>query len=94
MPAPNSDRGHRRGYLEHYRTTIEPNGFKAQIVTVSREVAVSYVEALRRLGAPECALIMSASNNDSARLQAHHLSKRERDDLSPASRSRTIRSKS
>jgi type I restriction enzyme, R subunit len=66
--------------LEHYRTTIEPNGFKAQIVTVSRDVAVSYVEALRRLGAPECALIMSASNNDSARLQAHHISKRERDD--------------
>jgi type I restriction enzyme R subunit len=66
--------------LEHYRSTIEPNGFKAQIVTASRDVAVSYVEALRRLGAPEWALIMSASNNDSARLQAHHLSKRERDD--------------
>jgi type I restriction enzyme, R subunit len=66
--------------LEHYRTTIEPNGFKAQIVTVSRDVAVSYIEALRHLGAPECALIMSASNDDSARLQAHHLSKRERDD--------------
>ncbi|TMJ03426.1 MAG: type I restriction endonuclease subunit R [Alphaproteobacteria bacterium] len=66
--------------LEHYRTTIEPNGFKAQIVTVSRDVAVTYIEALRELGAPECALIMSASNNDSARLQAHHLSKRERDD--------------
>lgn len=67
--------------LDHYRTTIEPNGFKAQIVTVSRDVAVSYIETLRRLGAPECALIMSTSNNDSARLQAHHLSKRERDDL-------------
>ncbi|QOZ20826.1 DEAD/DEAH box helicase [Bradyrhizobium sp. CCBAU 21365] len=66
--------------LEHYRTTIEPNGFKAQIVTVSRDVAVTYIEALREFGAPECALIMSASNNDSARLQAHHLSKRERDD--------------
>lgn len=67
--------------LEHYRTTIEPNGFKAQIVAASRDVAVSYVETLRRFGAPECALIMSASNNDNARLQAHHLSKRERDDL-------------
>jgi type I restriction enzyme R subunit len=67
--------------LEHYRTTIEPNGFKAQIVTISRAVAVSYVDTLRRLSAPECALIMSTSNNDSARLQAHHLSKRERDDL-------------
>ncbi|WP_422384324.1 type I restriction endonuclease subunit R [Roseibium album] len=67
--------------LTHYRSTIEPNGFKAQIVTVSRDVAVTYVEALRKLGAPECALIMSTSNNDSARLQAHHLSKSERDTL-------------
>lgn len=67
--------------LEHYRATIEPNGFKAQIVTASRDIAVSYVEALRRMGAPKCALIMSVSNNDSARLQRHHLSKRERDDL-------------
>jgi type I restriction enzyme R subunit len=67
--------------LAHYRSTIEPNGFKAQIVTDSRDVAVTYVEALRQLSAPECALIMSASNNDSARLQAHHLSKRDRDTL-------------
>lgn len=67
--------------LTHYRATIEPNGFKAQIVTISRDVAVTYIEALRRLGAPECALIMSASNNDTARLQRHHHSKRERDDL-------------
>lgn len=67
--------------LEHFRTTIAPNGFKAQLVTASRDIAVSYVEAIRRQGGPECALIMSTSNNDSARLQAHHLSKRERDDL-------------
>ncbi len=67
--------------LQHYRTTIESNGFKAQIVAVSRDVAVTYVEKLRALGAPECALIMSTSNNDTARLQAHHLSKRDRDDL-------------
>jgi type I restriction enzyme R subunit len=67
--------------LEHYQSTIEPNGFKAQIVAANRDIAVSYVEALRRLDAPECALIMSATNDDSERLQAHHLSKRERDDL-------------
>lgn len=70
-----------RDILSHYRSTIEPNGFKAQVVTVSRDVAVSYVEALRTIGAPECAVIMSASNDDTARLQAHHHSKRERDDL-------------
>ncbi len=67
--------------LEHYRTTIEPNGFKAQVVAVSRDVAVTYVETLRRLNAPECALIMSSSNNDDARLRRHHLSKREREEL-------------
>jgi len=70
-----------RDILEHYGKTIEPNGFKAQIVTVNRDVAVTYTETLRRLGGPECALIMSSSNGDSARLQAHHHSKRERDDL-------------
>lgn len=67
--------------LQHYRTTIEPNGFKAQIVTVSRDVAVTYVETLRAMGAPECAVIMSSSHNDSARLQRHHLSRGERDNL-------------
>lgn len=65
--------------LEHYSTAIEPNGFKAQIVAVNRDVAVTYVESLRKLGGPECALIMSSSNNDSARLQRHHLSKRDRE---------------
>lgn len=70
-----------RDILEHYRTVIQPNGFKAQIVTISRDIAVTYIETLRRLGAPECALIMSTSNNDTARLQRHHLSKKERDDL-------------
>ncbi len=63
-----------------YRTAIEPNGFKAQIVTVSRDVAVTYIEKLWAMGAPECALIMSTSNDDPRRAQAHHLSKRERDD--------------
>jgi type I restriction enzyme, R subunit len=67
--------------LEHYRTVIEPNGFKAQVVTISRDVAVTYVEALRKLGAPECALIMSSTHNDTARLQAYHISKRDRDTL-------------
>lgn len=70
-----------RDLLEHYRTVIEPNGFKAQVVTISRDVAVTYVETLKKLGAPECALIMSYSNKDSARLQAHHMSKRDRDML-------------
>jgi len=67
--------------IAHYRSVIEPNGFKAQVVTISRDVAVTCVDTLRRLGGPECAVIMSASNNDAARLRRHHLSKKERDDL-------------
>lgn len=37
--------------LAHYRSTIEPNGFKAQIVTVRREARVSAASALTQLEA-------------------------------------------
>lgn len=50
--------------LEHFRTKIQPEGFKAQIVTASRRAAVLYHEALQRLGAPESAVIISGSHND------------------------------
>jgi type I restriction enzyme R subunit len=50
--------------LEHYRTAIRPNGFKAQIVACSREAAAIYKEALDQLGAPESAVIMSFTNDD------------------------------
>ncbi len=36
--------------LEHYSQAIEPNGFKAQVVAVSREAAVTYKETLDRIG--------------------------------------------
>jgi type I restriction enzyme, R subunit len=67
--------------LDHFKAAVEPNNFKAQIVALSREVAVSYVEAIRELGGPECAVIMSSTNDDSAKLKRHHRSKREKDKL-------------
>lgn len=52
--------------LKHYRDHIQPNGFKAMIVTSSRRAAVIYKETLDELGAPESACIISGSHNDDA----------------------------
>ncbi|MDZ7860595.1 MAG: type I restriction endonuclease subunit R [Candidatus Krumholzibacteriota bacterium] len=57
--------------LEHYRNNIQPNDFKAQIVTASRESAVRYKEALDKLGGPESAVIISGDHNDPAHIREH-----------------------
>jgi type I restriction enzyme R subunit len=67
--------------IEHFTTFIKPNGFKAQIVACSREVACLYKEALDRLNAPQSAVIISGSNKDDARLVPHHTSEEQRKDL-------------
>lgn len=64
--------------LDHYTKYIQPNGFKAQVVTVSREVAVLYKEILDRLNGPESAVVMSGTNDDEAHLVAHHIDKEQR----------------
>ncbi|QPN64479.1 type I restriction endonuclease subunit R [Synechococcus sp. CBW1004] len=49
----------------HYRSTILPNGFKAILVTSSREAAVTYKQKLDAIpGAPESAVIISGDHND------------------------------
>ena len=53
--------------IEHYTKFIQPNGFKAQIVAVSRETAVLYKETLDRLNAPQSAVIISGTNTDDER---------------------------
>jgi type I restriction enzyme, R subunit len=64
--------------VEHFTKFIQPNGFKAQIVAVSREVACLYKETLDRLNAPQSAVIISGSNKDDERLVRHHTSEDER----------------
>lgn len=64
--------------VDHYTNYIQPNGFKAQIVTCSREVAVLYKETLERLNAPASAIIISGTNDDDASLVKHHTDARER----------------
>jgi type I restriction enzyme R subunit len=53
--------------LRHYREHIEPNGFKAMIVTSSRNAAVTYKEQMDALGSPESAVIISGDHNDEKR---------------------------
>jgi len=59
--------------IEHYTTYIQPNGFKAQIVTCSRENAALYKETLDRLNAPMSAVVISTGHNDETRLAQHAL---------------------
>ncbi|MGX5497614.1 type I restriction endonuclease subunit R [Bacillus wiedmannii] len=67
--------------IEHYEKHIQPNGFKAQIVAISREAAVMYKEMLDELSNYESKVIMSAGHNDGEHLQKHHLSKDEEKDI-------------
>lgn len=50
--------------LEHYTTAIRPEGFKAQIVTYSRDAAVIYKRILDEMGAPESEIIISSNPKD------------------------------
>jgi type I restriction enzyme, R subunit len=67
--------------LDHYTKFIAPNGFKAQVVACSREVAVQYKEAFDRLNGPQSAVIISGSNKDGENLLKHRLDEVERDAL-------------
>ena len=60
---------------EHFKTTIEPMGFKAFLVAVDREACALYYQALAPL-MPEGSVqvIFSSSHNDSALLKQHALS--------------------
>lgn len=64
--------------LDHYTKFIEPNGFKAQVVTISREAAIAYKEALDRLHGPPSRVVFSSQHNDEARFVAHATTAEER----------------
>lgn len=73
--------------LKHYKEQILPNGFKAQIVCVSREACVKYYDALNRhmkdiLGEDfEAKVIFSGDNNDKVHLKKHFTTKSEQENL-------------
>ena len=73
--------------LKHYRDNILPNGFKAQIVCVSREACVKYYKALKDnmkeiIGEElECKVIFSGDLNDPTHLKEHFTTKSEQETI-------------
>ncbi len=73
--------------LKHYKDYIYPNGFKAQIVCVSRDACVKYYNALKKhmkeiTGEDlECKVIFSGSQNDKPYLKEHHTTSKEQEEI-------------
>lgn len=73
--------------LRHYKEQVYPNGFKAQIVCVSREACVKYYNALNKymmdiMGEKlEAKVIFSGSLNDEPHLKEHFTTKPEQEEI-------------
>ena len=67
--------------IDHFTQSIAPNTFKAQVVAVTRDVAVTYKETLDRLNGLESAIIMSSAHNDEERMARWHVRKEDQDRL-------------
>ncbi|TSB47694.1 type I restriction endonuclease subunit R [Alkalicoccobacillus porphyridii] len=69
--------------VKHFESHILVNGYKAQVVAVSREAAVAYKELIDEFagGQFETAVIFSAGHNDKDNLRRHHVSKDEEKQL-------------
>lgn len=67
--------------VEHYQRAIEPGGFKAQVVAVSREAAVTYKETLDRIQAPASAVVISEDRVDKAAITRYYTTERQRKEL-------------
>lgn len=73
--------------LQHYKEQIYPNGFKAQVVCISREACVKYYNALNKymkdyFDEPlEAKVIFSGKLNDPTHLKEHFTTKQEQEDI-------------
>ena len=50
--------------VEHFKTKIEPNGYKGQVVVYDRECCLMYKEEIDKLLPPEASTIVMDTNND------------------------------
>jgi type I restriction enzyme R subunit len=58
--------------VKHFQAKVEPNGFKAQVVTFDRECCVLYKQVMDELvGADASAIVMSASPGDPPEWKQH-----------------------
>lgn len=68
--------------VDHYKEKVEPNGFKAQIVTYDRECCVLYKEEFDRLISPDAsAIVMHTSGGKSDSFAKWKLSRDEEEKL-------------
>jgi type I restriction enzyme R subunit len=63
--------------INHYENYIMPNGFKAQVVGVSRLAAIRFKEALDELNAPSSEVLITVGHNDDNVYQPFSRSKSE-----------------
>ena len=65
-----------RDISEHYKSHIDPLGFKAQVVAVSRKACALYKEALDRYLPPEWSMVIyTVGQNDDDLLRKYHMSR-------------------
>lgn len=58
--------------VRHYRTKVEPNGFKAQVVCFDRECCVLYKKVMDEIAGPDAsAIVMSAGQKDPPEWKVH-----------------------
>lgn len=69
--------------VQHFEQHILVNGYKAQVVAVSRAAAVKYKELIDMYagGNFEVAVIFSAGQNDVKEMREHHITKQEEKEL-------------
>jgi len=68
--------------VEHFRTHIEPNGFKAQVVCYDREATAKYKEIFDKLLSKEWTEVVYSSgdpNSDSDTLEKYNTNKKQRE---------------
>lgn len=69
--------------VRHYESKILVNGYKAQVVAISRYAAVEYKKLIDEFAAGqfETAVIFSAGQNDSEEMRQYHISKEQEKSL-------------
>ncbi len=63
--------------INHYETTILPNGFKAQVVAYNRKAAILYNNILTELNAPSHDALMTVLHNEGEEYQPFNRTKTE-----------------
>ncbi|MEQ8854778.1 type I restriction endonuclease subunit R [Gimesia sp.] len=83
VKSPERVRGVVEHIVDHYQSKVEPNGFKAQVVTFDRECCVLYKDAMDDItGDPDCsAIVMHVTQGDPDDWKVHQRSRDEEEKL-------------